>query len=86
MHCISYESALPQDMKSGGRWFAELLGGDAEKGDGSSGMYNPAAVDVWAMGVILYLSVAGVYPFENDATPDDMRCVPPLRQYIALAG
>lgn len=26
--------------------------------------YNPRAVDVWALGVMLYLLVTGVYPFE----------------------
>ena len=26
--------------------------------------YNPRAVDVWALGVMLYLLVTGIYPFE----------------------
>ena len=26
--------------------------------------YNPRAVDVWALGVMLYLLVTGMYPFE----------------------
>ena len=28
--------------------------------------YNPRAVDVWALGVMLYLLVTGMYPVEVD--------------------
>lgn len=31
---------------------------------GGGGKYDARAVDVWAMGVMMYLLVTGVYPFE----------------------
>jgi len=41
----------------------------------------PVAVDVWSMGVLLYLCVAGQYPFECKATPDNLTAT--LRNVLA---
>mmetsp|Transcript_13713 Transcript_13713/g.34463 ORF Transcript_13713/g.34463 Transcript_13713/m.34463 type:complete len:384 (-) Transcript_13713:81-1232(-) len=41
---------------------------------GNGKMYDARAVDVWAMGVMLYLMVAGVYPFEDPQNPDNVAC------------
>ena len=35
--------------------------------------YNPEAVDVWAMGVMLYLMLTGTYPFEDLNQPGQSR-------------
>ena len=32
--------------------------------------YNPRAVDVWALGVMLYLLLTGIYPFEVSCCSD----------------
>lgn len=38
--------------------------------------YNPRAVDVWALGVMLYLLVTGVYPFEVGPKDFLVYCIP----------
>lgn len=50
-------------------------GGGAGSGPGGAGMmmhYNPEAVDVWAMGVMLYLMLTGTYPFEDFNQPGNI--------------
>ena len=46
----------------------ELLNSSMLGGDQSlvmqSGTFSAAAADVWALGIILYLLVSGIYPFE----------------------
>ena len=42
--------------------------------------YNPEAVDVWAMGVMLYLMLTGTYPFEDPNQPGQG----PIVYYILL--
>ena len=49
----------------------ELLSGPAGMAN-PNGRYDAVAVDVWAIGVMLYLCVTGVYPFEDPAHPDDV--------------
>lgn len=50
-------------------------GHGAGPGGGGAGMmmhYNPEAVDVWAMGVMLYLMLTGTYPFEDFNHPGNI--------------
>ena len=47
---------------------AEMLG----SGPNPEGEYDPRAVDVWSMGALLFICVAGVFPFENPRRPNDM--------------
>lgn len=49
----------------------ELLNGPAGMAN-PNGKYDAVAVDVWAIGVMLYLIVTGVYPFEDPSHPDDV--------------
>ncbi|CAD7698637.1 unnamed protein product [Ostreobium quekettii] len=49
----------------------EMLGiGPSMTGAGPK--YDAKAVDVWAMGVLMYLLVTGVYPFEDPAHPNSV--------------
>lgn len=41
-------------------------------GGGGASMYDPEAVDVWAMGVMLYLMLTGTYPFEDTDHPGNI--------------
>lgn len=56
----------------------ELLGGGAGASAASTlverrtGHYDARAIDVWAMGVLLYLLVSGQYPFEDPAEPHNV--------------
>ena len=47
---------------------AEVMG----SGPSPEGEYDPRAVDVWSMGALLFICVAGVFPFENPRRPNDM--------------
>jgi serine/threonine protein kinase len=49
-------------------------GDDAGTAAGGSieGSYDARAVDVWSMGALLYICVAGVFPFEDPRRPNDM--------------
>lgn len=46
--------------------------GYGSKRQANGDKYDARAVDVWAMGVMLYLMVAGVYPFEDPDHPDNV--------------
>ena len=51
--------------------------------------YNPKAVDVWALGVMLFLLVTGVYPFEVSSLllkTLGIWTVSVIRTFTALAG
>lgn len=57
----------------------ELLGGGGAGASAASalverrtGHYDARAIDVWAMGVLLYLLVSGQYPFEDPAEPHNV--------------
>ena len=41
-------------------------------GDNPEGEYDARAVDVWSMGALLFICVAGVFPFEDPKRPNDM--------------
>ncbi|KAL4422752.1 hypothetical protein ABPG75_008949 [Micractinium tetrahymenae] len=50
-----------------------LRGGDVRVlKERTVGSYDPAKVDIWSMGVLLYLLVAGWYPFEDPACPHNV--------------
>ncbi|DBA87363.1 TPA: hypothetical protein ACH3X1_004410 [Trebouxia sp. C0004] len=44
----------------------------AQSGQSRQPRYNPRAVDVWALGVMLYLLVTGMYPFEDSSRPGNV--------------
>jgi serine/threonine protein kinase len=48
---------------------AEVLGSNHPSPEGE---YDPRAVDVWSMGALLFICVAGVFPFEDPRRPNDM--------------
>jgi serine/threonine protein kinase len=50
----------------------ELLTHNLARGDCGAGEYDARAIDVWSMGALLYICVAGVFPFENPLRPNDM--------------
>ena len=41
-------------------------------GRGGEGDYDARAVDVWSMGALLFICVAGIFPFEDPLRPNDM--------------
>ena len=45
---------------------------NAAAGGSIEGSYDARAVDVWSMGALLYICVAGVFPFEDPRRPNDM--------------
>lgn len=46
--------------------------GDPNSGTYETGAYDPESVDVWAMGVMLYLLLTGTYPFEDRTRPGNV--------------
>jgi serine/threonine protein kinase len=41
-------------------------------GGAPEGEYDARAIDAWSMGALLYICVAGVFPFEDPRRPNDM--------------
>jgi len=65
------ESAVTLGVGTPDYMAPEMLGyGSKRQANGDK--YDARAVDVWAMGVMLYLMVAGVYPFEDPDHPDNV--------------
>ncbi|GMH43538.1 hypothetical protein BSKO_11460 [Bryopsis sp. KO-2023] len=50
----------------------EMLGVVPTQASSGGPKYDASAVDVWAMGVMLYLLVTGVYPFEDPNHPNSL--------------
>ena len=50
----------------------EMLSRAGGVGGSEQASYDPEAVDVWAMGVMLYLILTGVYPFEDVSQPGNV--------------
>ena len=50
----------------------EMLSRAGGVGGSEHASYDPEAVDVWAMGVMLYLILTGVYPFEDVSQPGNI--------------
>lgn len=47
-------------------------GGLVSENENETGSYDPESVDVWAMGVMLYLLLTGTYPFEDRTRPGNV--------------
>ena len=47
-------------------------GGGLVQDENETGSYDPESVDVWAMGVMLYLLLTGTYPFEDRTRPGNV--------------
>lgn len=57
---------MPPEILSGTTHLVAMAPADGKR------KYDPKAVDVWAMGVMLYLCVVGAYPFEDPNHPNNV--------------